>query len=44
MQAVNNVFRWSLYAGVVAGFAALGVVFAFWASIEVLSFLMGFSA
>jgi len=43
MHAVNSVFRWSLYASIIAAFMAAGIVIGLWAAIEVLSFLIGIS-
>jgi hypothetical protein len=44
MQAVNNIFKWSVYAVTFAGVLTVGGVVGFWLSIETLIFLMDVAA
>lgn len=44
MQAIQNVFRWSMYVAVIAAIMAAGTIVAFWAAIEFLAFLIGMSS
>ncbi len=43
MQAINNVFKWSLYLTALFSFIVVGGVFAIWFTVEALTFLVHIS-